>query len=214
MGYNDNRVFNPRLQEQDPDVNDIDLVNVESGNTDIIDMNDINNIKDSRGILNIINNLNIKINTPNKLNYVLTYIGNNYPVNKDSDIELEERLDIFMYLYTKYNYTPFLNNFAAMCGITTETMRTWSDGAYRVGSSHSVTVKKCREFCESALVQDGMHARNPAMQIFLLKNNHGYQDKVEIVASQGDNNAPEKTPEEIAREYALDDKNTPPEVDF
>lgn len=201
MGYNDNKVFNPRLQDiDDQDVNDLDTV-PENQETVLVD---INNIKDSRGILDIINSLNIKINNANTLNYALSFIGDKYPIDKSSDIELKERLDIFIYLYTKYDFTPFMINFAAFCGVDRTTLQTWELKQYRVGSSHSDTVKKCREFCESALVQDGMSARNPAMQIFLLKNNHGYKDQVDFVASKDTSGTPTQTIDQISQELALE----------
>lgn len=211
MGYNDNKVFNPRLSKDNGDVDNIEITTVDNGNTEI---QSIDNIQDSRGILSIIDKLNIKIDNPNRLNYLLSYIGDNYPIDKDNDKDLEERLSIFMYLYTKYDYTPFMVNFASFCGVAKETLTSWGNGEYRVGSSHCHSVKKCREFCESALVVDGMSARNPAMQIFLLKNNHGYKDQVDIAAVQSTAGQPDKSIEQILKEYTIEGKTEPPSADF
>ena len=43
-----------------------------------------------------------------------------------------------------------------------------------------VAIKKARARCQTALVNNGLKVNNPAMQIFLLKNNYGYKDKQEI----------------------------------
>ena len=41
-------------------------------------------------------------------------------------------------------------------------------------------IKRARRKCQTALVNNGLKVNNPAMQIFLLKNNYGYKDKQEI----------------------------------
>ena len=41
-------------------------------------------------------------------------------------------------------------------------------------------IKRARRKCQASLVNHGLVTNNPAMNIFLLKNNYGYKDKTEV----------------------------------
>jgi hypothetical protein len=45
---------------------------------------------------------------------------------------------------------------------------------------YSKPYQKAKQRCLDWLINDGLRARNPAMHIFLAKNNYGYKDKQEI----------------------------------
>ena len=73
---------------------------------------------------------------------------------------------------------PFLFiSFASWMGIHADTITRYATDF----PEFSGTIKKIKQLAEIGLIEGGMMGRyNPAMTIFLAKNNHGYTDKQEI----------------------------------
>lgn len=173
----------------------------------ILDVNSIDNIKSI--LINLIDN-DLCINDDNlisipKFEYLIDYIGTRYRVNTDKIEQITDRFEVYKWLCCKFNMTPFMNDFAMFCGIDRSTFWNWESGNRReFSSAHVDTVKKIKSYCESSLVREANYAKNPAGPIFLLKNNHGYQDKTEIEVTS--NQQMERSVEDIANDYVEDKK--------
>jgi hypothetical protein len=69
---------------------------------------------------------------------------------------------------------PTIERLAVYMGAHRETISEYEDRP-----EFSDSVKKAKQKCLDWLVSAGLEARNPAMHIFLAKNNYGYKDKHE-----------------------------------
>ena len=69
---------------------------------------------------------------------------------------------------------PTIERLAVYMGVHKETI-----AEYENRKEFSVSVKKAKDRCLDWLISDGLNAKNPAMHIFLAKNNYGYRDKIE-----------------------------------
>jgi len=91
------------------------------------------------------------------------------PVAFDKMIE-----DFFSECEIKGN-KPTIERLAVYMGANRETITMYEDRP-----EFSDSVKRAKDRCLAWLIDNGLDARNPAMQIFLAKNNYGYKDKQEV----------------------------------
>ena len=117
---------------------------------------------------------------------------------KDFNIkELNILWDIYTCICCTCRIKPTLMRFCIMVGIDATTMTTWVNGEYRVASGHSKSAQKWKSECESTLYDEVIQTGNIGC-MFALKANYGYRDNIQIIQSDGRDQLPEYSREEIA----------------
>jgi hypothetical protein len=97
------------------------------------------------------------------------------PLKFQDPIAFDKMIDDFFINCEETGHKPTIEHLAVYMNCNHETL---SD--YEVREQFSASVKKARRRCLDWLISQGLDARNPAMHIFLAKNNYGYKDKQEI----------------------------------
>ena len=89
----------------------------------------------------------------------------------------------------------------------TLTMNSWIKGEYagRVTSGHSESAQKWKSECESTLYDEVIQSGNIGC-MFALKANYGYRDNIQIIQSDGRDQLPEYSREEIAARAKIVDQ--------
>ena len=97
--------------------------------------------------------------------------------------------------------------YCIMVGISQDTMNSWIKGEYagRVMSGHSESAQKWRSECESTLYDEVIQSGNIGC-MFALKANYGYRDNIQIIQSDGRDQLPEYSREEIAARAKIVDQ--------
>ena len=113
---------------------------------------------------------------------LILYIGENIPKPSNDDIDLLDQLfNIYKRLCTRYKVLPTLECFSFMVDINTNTFSAWLNGEYRVGSPHSLTVKKWKETCRNFLVNSLTNSRGTdANKIFIAKAAYGMAETAPV----------------------------------
>jgi hypothetical protein len=96
------------------------------------------------------------------------------PLKFQDPAAFDKMVDDFFADCEENNRKPTIERLAVYMGAHRETISEYED---RVEFSDSV--KKAKSRCLDWLIANGLEARNPAMHIFLAKNNYGYKDKQE-----------------------------------
>lgn len=97
------------------------------------------------------------------------------PLKFPDPVAFDGMIDDFFIYCEDNEKKPTLERLAVYIGTNHETL---SD--YENRPEFSASVKKAKQRCLAWLIDNGLDARNPAMQIFLAKNNYGYKDKTEV----------------------------------
>jgi len=116
-------------------------------------------------------------------------LGNKYAVGKrkfpDPDV-FDSLIESYFDKCENDNTVPTVEGLAVHIGCNRSTIAEYGHLQWDetpedadIKDKYSITIKKARERCKQAMVNAGMSARNPAMHIFLLKNNYNYRDKTE-----------------------------------
>jgi hypothetical protein len=87
----------------------------------------------------------------------------------------DRMVDEFFNMCEETGKKPTIEHLAVYMGTNDETLHDYSEI-----KEYSGSYKKAKERCLNWLISNGLEARNPAMHIFLAKNNYGYKDKHEI----------------------------------
>ena len=113
---------------------------------------------------------------------LILYIGDNIPKPSNDDIELLDQLfNIYIRLCTRYKVLPTLECFSFMVDINTNTFSAWANGEYRLGSPHSLAVKKWKETCRNFLVNSLTNSKGTdANKIFIAKAAYGMAETAPV----------------------------------
>lgn len=136
------------------------------------------------------------------------------PVKDDN--EIEERIKWFFDWCIKNDTRPGVELLALSLGTTRQTLWNWQQTGGRRGD----LVTMAKQVLAALLENWGQTGKlNPAAFCFLMKNNYGYADNVQLEVSQQNNNGITKTPEQIAIElgvqYPPEERDTgAPPMDF
>ncbi|CAM4033188.1 terminase small subunit [Campylobacter armoricus] len=100
--------------------------------------------------------------------------------------ELEQKIEEFFNIKkvikeTKYEtiYAPkTIESLAVFLGVTTKTLSVWEKDA-----DFGEIVQMAKQRCASSIIEHSLIGTyTPSVSMFLLKNNHGYVDKQEIIS--------------------------------
>ena len=186
----------------DPEYKDI-LDNINTCITDYIDKpNNIIEIKNTNSLTLLLKHLNSKI-----INKLIIRDGqyNNY-----TNIDLYNILwDIYTNICYKFLIKPTIQRYSIFTGINKSTFNRWTE-LNNPNDKRRVSIKKWLNECESVLYDDAINTGNVGC-LFALKCNYGYKESVIV---ETNNNAPEKTIEEIALDYTNQLPDTDNKIDF
>ena len=186
----------------DPQYKDV-LDNINTCITDYIDKpNNIIEIKNTNSLTLLLKHLNSKI-----INKLIIRDGqyNNY-----TNIDLYNILwDIYTSICYKFLIKPTIQRYSIFTGINKSTFNRWTELS-NPNDKRRVSIKKWLNECESVLYDDAINTGNVGC-LFALKCNYGYKESVIV---ETNNNAPEKTVEEIAMDYTNQLPDTDNKIDF
>lgn len=96
---------------------------------------------------------------------------------------LKQRIQEYFDLCVEYGRRPGAAGLAAAVGVARKTLLTWRDGSIRPSSEHRQIMERAFTVIDSMMEQFMLTGKvNPVSGIFLMANNHGYRQKVEISA--------------------------------
>lgn len=96
---------------------------------------------------------------------------------------LKDRIQEYFDLCVEYGRRPGAAGLAAAVGVARKTLLTWRDGSARPSSEHRQIMERAFTIIDSMMEQFMLTGKvNPVSGIFLMANNHGYRQKVEISA--------------------------------
>jgi len=98
------------------------------------------------------------------------------PLKYPDPAAFDKMVDDFFIDCDNTDHKPTIEHLAVYMGCNHETLNEYANRS----EEFSAAVKKAKQRCLDWLIADGLNARNPAMHIFLAKNNYGYRDKQEI----------------------------------
>lgn len=117
--------------------------------------------------------------------------------------------DIYTSICYKFLIKPTLLRYNIFIGINKSTINEWIKGN-KSNNKYTESAKKWLAECESTLYDEAINTGNIGC-IFALKCNYGYKESVIV---ETNNNAPEKTVEEIAMDYTNQLPDTDNKIDF
>jgi len=97
------------------------------------------------------------------------------PLKFQDPVAFDNMVDEFFNECETKQKKPTIERLAEYMGCWAECLNDYEDRPH-----FSRSVKKAKQRCLTWLVDHGLEARNPAMDIFLLKNNFSYKDKTEV----------------------------------
>ena len=115
-----------------------------------------------------------------------------------TDEEVEERVKYFFQWCIDNDVRPGVELMALALGTTRQTLWNWQ----REGGRKGDIITLAKQVLAALIENWGQTGKiNPAALCFLMKNNFGYSDNVQLEVSQS-NNEPKQTIEEITARYA------------
>lgn len=90
-------------------------------------------------------------------------------------VEFDRMIDEFFTDCEENDKKPTIERLAVYMGCWKECL-----ADYEEIKEFSLSIKNAKKRCLDWLIAAGLEARNPAMHIFLAKNNYGYKDKHEV----------------------------------
>ena len=132
-----------------------------------------------------------------------------------TDDEIESRVKYFFDWCVRNDVRPGVELMALALQTTRQTLWNWQ----REGGRRGEIITIAKQMLAALLENWGQTGKiNPAALCFLMKNNFGYADNVQIDINKGNEQEKHQSIEEIAKRYAVEssDKATlePPEADF
>ena len=97
------------------------------------------------------------------------------PLKFPDPVAFDNMIDAFFVDCRDNGYKPTIERLACYMDTNRETLDDYANKP-----EFSDSVKRAKRRCLAWLIENGLDARNPAMQIFLAKNNYGYRDKTEV----------------------------------
>lgn len=133
-----------------------------------------------------------------------------------TDDEVEERVKYFFQWCIDNDVRPGVELLALSLSTTRQTLWNWQQAGGRKGD----IITLAKQVLAALIENWGQTGKiNPAALCFIMKNNFGYADNVQLEVSQPKDRLPMRTPEEIAADYGMRFGNTleasePPEPEF
>jgi hypothetical protein len=126
------------------------------------------------------------------------------PIDISDDKQVSERLDWYFNHCIEDDMKPTVTGMANCLGIDKTTLWSWRTGECRA-KTHSPLIKKAYKLLEELWESYMLSGKvNPASGIFLGRNHWGYQDKVDVVVSKGDDNDHKPSVDAIAARYMVE----------
>lgn len=98
--------------------------------------------------------------------------------------QVAQRCTEYFRICAEEDMKPSVEGLAFALGINRTTLWEWRTGKYGKNTDVQNTLKKACEYLNMALVEYMQNGKiNPIPALFLLKNNHGYTDKQEVVVT-------------------------------
>lgn len=132
-----------------------------------------------------------------------------------TDEEVEERVKYFFQWCADNDVRPGVELMALALGTTRQTLWNWQ----REGGKRGEIITIAKQMLAALIENWGQTGKiNPAALCFLMKNNFGYSDNVQVEVSKQEN-TPKQSIEEIAAKYAVQfpstgEKLEMPKADF
>lgn len=102
------------------------------------------------------------------------------PIDINDPIQVEERIIAYLEFCKQNDQPPEKAGMASWLKVTPQTLRRWETGEFR-SSTHKSIIEKYVSILESYTVKLLLKGKiMPASGIFILKNQHGYRDVVDI----------------------------------
>lgn len=126
------------------------------------------------------------------------------PIDISDDKQVAERLDWYFNHCIEDDMKPTVTGMANCLGIDKTTLWSWRTGECRA-TTHSPIIKRAYKLLEELWESYMLSGKvNPASGIFLGRNHWGYQDKVDVVVSRGDDSEQGVSMESLAARYMVD----------
>lgn len=126
------------------------------------------------------------------------------PIDISDDKQVEERLDWYFNHCIENDMKPTVTGMANVLGIDKTTLWSWRTGECRA-KTHSPLIQKAYKLLEELWESYMLNGKvNPASGIFLGRNHWGYQDKVDVVVSKGNDDDQQKSLDDIAARYMVE----------
>ena len=130
------------------------------------------------------------------------------PIDISDDKQVAERLDWYFNHCIEDDMKPTVTGMANCLGVDKTTLWSWRTGECRA-TTHSPLIKKAYKLLEELWESYMLSGKvNPASGIFLGRNHWGYQDKVDVVLSRGDDSEQNISMEALAARYMVDESGT------
>lgn len=131
------------------------------------------------------------------------------PVRKNDPEGVKERLDYYFRFCEENALKPSVESLSLACGVSRQALWQWEQDT---GSEAGRLIMQAKALINSILTDAAMSGRlNPVYAIWLQKNHFLYQDRVEIIpATNTQDEAPRRTPQEIAALYPDEISEMPP----
>lgn len=131
------------------------------------------------------------------------------PIDISDDKQVSERLDWYFNHCIEDDMKPTVTGMANCLGIDKTTLWSWRTGECRA-KTHSPLIKKAYKLLEELWESYMLSGKvNPASGIFLGRNHWGYQDKVDVVVSKGDDSDYKPSVDAIAARYMVENTADP-----
>lgn len=117
-----------------------------------------------------------------------------------TDDEIEERVKYFFQWCVDNDVRPGVELMALALGTTRQNLWKWQQAGDRRGE----IITLAKQVLAALIENWGQTGKiNPAALCFIMKNNFGYADNVQVELSRGDDKSQHRTAEEIAADYPV-----------
>lgn len=125
------------------------------------------------------------------------------PIDISDPVQVEDRINDYFRRAIAQDLKPTVAGLCNSLGITRNTFADWCSGRTR-SSTHTDTIKKAKQILEEMMESYMQNGKiNPVAGIFLMSNNFGYKQKVEVHNELQMNDPLEgKSAEELRARYA------------
>lgn len=107
------------------------------------------------------------------------------PIDISDEDQVKQRIIEYFDLAEEHGLKPTVAGLCSSLGINRTTFADWCAGRTR-SSTHSLPIKNARQILEDIMEQQMQNGKiNPVAGIFLMSNNFGYKQKVDISAEVG-----------------------------
>lgn len=130
--------------------------------------------------------------------------ANQEPIDISDPVQVENRINDYFKRALEHDLKPTVAGLCSSLGISRNTFAEWCAGRSR-RDTHTDTIKKAKQILEEMMESYMQNGKiNPVAGIFLMSNNFGYKQKVEVSADMSQKEAllEGKSAEELRARYA------------